>query len=62
MKQNDWQKLFGEADEDFHLRLLETLNGLEDKKMKKGYKYTTVLIAAVLMVALLAPVISRMSL
>lgn len=54
MKQNDWQKLFGEADEDFHLRLLETLNGLEDKKMKKRYKYTTVLIAAVLMVALLA--------
>lgn len=54
MKQQDWQKLFGEASEDFHLRLLDTLNDLEDTKMKKRTKISTVLIAAALMIALLA--------
>ena len=29
MKRTDWQSAFGEVDEDFHLRLRSTLDGLE---------------------------------
>ena len=54
MKQKEWQSLFGEASGDFHLHLLNTLNHLEEKEMKKRYKFSTVLIAAALMLALLA--------
>ena len=54
MNQRDWQNAYGNAPEDFHLRLVETLDGLEEKKMKKRYKFSTVLIAAVIMALLLA--------
>ena len=35
MKRTDWQNAFGEVDEDFHLRLRSTLDGLEERDMKK---------------------------
>ena len=53
MNRKDWQNAYGNAPEDFHLRLVDTLDGLEEKKMKKRYKLSTLLIAAVIM-ALLA--------
>jgi len=54
MKSMDWKNIYGDAPEDFHLRLRETLDGLEENDMKKRYKLSTVLIAAALIVALLA--------
>ena len=53
MNQKNWQNAFGNAPEDFHLRLVETLDGLEEREMKKRYKFSTALVAAVL-AALLA--------
>ena len=52
MKRTDWQNAFGEVDEDFHLRLRSTLNGLEEKEMKKKRNLTLTLLAAALIVAL----------
>ena len=54
MKRTDWQNAFGEVDEDFHLRLRSTLDGLEERDMKKRKNYTAILLAAALIVALLA--------
>lgn len=54
MNRQDWQSAFGKAPEDFHDRLRGTLNGLEDRKMKKKYRFTTVLVAAAIMLALFA--------
>ena len=54
MKRTDWQSAFGEVDEDFHLRLRSTLDGLEERDMKKRKNYTAILLAAALIVALLA--------
>ena len=54
MNRTDWQSAFGEVDEDFHLRLRSTLNGLEEKDMKKRRNLTVTLLAAALIVALLA--------
>lgn len=54
MKQTDWQNAFGEVDENFHLRLRSTLDGLEEREMKKKKNYTAILLAAALIVALLA--------
>ena len=53
MKQRNWQDAYGDAPTEFHLRLVEALDGLEEREMKKRYKFSTVLIAAVIM-ALLA--------
>lgn len=53
MNRRDFQRAFGDAPEDFRLRLRQTLDGLEEKEMKKRYKFSTVLVAAVLMVAVL---------
>ena len=53
MKRTDWQSAFGEVDEDFHLRLRSTLDGLEERDMKKK-NYAAILLAAALIVALLA--------
>ena len=50
MNRRDFQRAFGDVPEDFHLRLQETLDGLEEKNMKKKYKLSTVLIAAVLII------------
>ena len=52
MNRKYWQNAFGNAPEDFHLRLVETLDGLEEEKMKKRYRFSTVLIAAIIMVLL----------
>ena len=38
MKRRDFQRAFGDAPEDFRLRLRQTLDGLEEKEMKKRYK------------------------
>ena len=54
MKRTDWQNAFGEVDEDFHLRLRSTLDGLEERDMKKRKNLTAILLAAALIVALLA--------
>ena len=54
MNRKDMQHAFGHADEAFRLRLRQTLDGLEEKEMKKRYKFSTVLIAAVLLVIVLA--------
>lgn len=53
MNRRDFQRAFGDAPEDFRLRLRQTLDGLEEKEMKKRYKFSTILVAAVLMVAVL---------
>ena len=53
MNRRDFQRAFGDVPEDFHLRLQATLDGLEEKNMKKKYKFSTALIAAVLMIAIL---------
>ena len=47
MKRSDWQNAFGETPDYFRHQLTSTLNGLEAGKMKKRYKVSTVLIAAV---------------
>ena len=54
MNKRDWQAAFGETPEDFRLHLRQTLDGLEEKKVKPKYKLSTVLIAAALMITLLA--------
>ena len=54
MNRKDMLRAFGGADEAFRLRLRQTLDGLEEKEMKKRYKLSTVLIAAVLLLAVLA--------
>ena len=53
MNQKDWQRAYNDTPEDFHLQLIGTLDVLEERKMKKGFKFSAVLIAAVIM-ALLA--------
>ena len=54
MNRKDMQRAFGNADDAFRLRLRQTLDGLEEKEMKKKYRLSTVLIAAVILVAVLA--------
>lgn len=54
MKRQDLQRAFGDAPDEFRLRLRQTLDGLEERKMKQRYKLSTVLIAAVLLIAVLA--------
>lgn len=54
MNRHDWQAAFGQPDDDFRLHLRQTLDGLEEKQVKKKYKVSTVLIAAALLIALLA--------
>lgn len=56
MKRNvdNFRKMYGDAPEDFHLRLVETLDGLEEKKMKKQYKASSVLLVAAILVLALA--------
>ena len=53
MKRSDWQNAFGETPDYFRRQLTSTLNGLEAGKMKKRYKISTVLIAAVLAVMMI---------
>ena len=54
MKQSDWQNAFGPAPESFRECVDQTLNRLEDKEMRKRTKFTTALVAAALITALLA--------
>lgn len=54
MTRRQWQRAFGEAPEDFRVRLSETLDNLEERDMKKRYKFTTTLLAAVVAALLIA--------
>ncbi len=54
MKREDWQGIYGEAPESFRRQLRSTLNGLEETEMKRKHKYSAMLVAAALIVALLA--------
>ena len=49
MKQSDWQRAFGQPDQAFHRAFTETLEQLEEINMKKRYKISTLLVAAVLL-------------
>lgn len=53
MNQRDWQEVAGRMPEDMHLQLLATLDGLEDKKVKHKFRFSTALIAAIITVLLL---------
>ena len=48
MNRYEWQKAFGEAPEGFRDQLRSTLNDLEDKEMKRRYKFSTMLAAALI--------------
>lgn len=48
MNRQDWQSAFGDVPEDFHRRLCAALDGLEDGKMKKRFKFSTMLAAALI--------------
>lgn len=48
MNKHEWQKAFGETPESFRDQLRSTLNDLEDKNMKKRYKISTMLAAALI--------------
>ena len=52
MNQKYWQNAFGNAPEEFHLRLTHTLEGLEEREMKQRFKFSTALVAAVIAVVL----------
>lgn len=54
MDNKNWQNAFGTPTEIFRKQLHDALNDLEEKKMKKRYKITTVLLAAVIAAALIA--------
>ena len=54
MNRRDYQRAFGDASEDFRLRLHQTLDGLEERNMKRRYRFSTVLVAAVILTAILA--------
>lgn len=53
MDNRNWQNAFGTPTEVFRKQLHDTLNDLEEKEMKKRYKFTTVLLAAVIAAALI---------
>ena len=55
MNREDWKRIYGDVPEDFRLRLRSTLNGLEEREMKRR-KASVVLIAATLILALMAGV------
>jgi len=54
MNRMDWQQAFGPAPDEFRERVNSTLNRLEDKEMRRSMKFSTALIAAVLITVLLA--------
>ena len=65
MKQSDWQRAFGQPDQAFHRAFTETLEQLEEMNMKRRYRISTLLAAAVLLTlafagAALATVLSQM--
>ena len=49
MKQSDWQRAFGQPDQAFHRAFTETLEQLEEMNMKRRYRISTLLAAAVLL-------------
>ena len=49
MKQSDWQHAFGQPDQAFHRAFTETLEQLEEMNMKRRYRISTLLAAAVLL-------------
>lgn len=54
LTRKDFENIYGDAPGDFHLHLLKTLNGLEEKRIRKRRRLPTMLLAAALCVALLA--------
>ncbi len=54
MKRQDLQNAFGPAPDEFKRMVNDTLNELEDQNMRKRTKFSTALIAAVLVMTLLA--------
>jgi len=54
MTKREWQQAFGDAPEDFLDRLGDTLRDLEERDMKKRYKFTTMLAAAIVAALLIA--------
>lgn len=54
MTRQEWQRAFGDMPEDFRDRLGDTLCDLEERDMKKRYKFTTVLVAAIVAALLIA--------
>ena len=54
MTKREWQQAFGDAPEDFRDRLGDTLRDLEERDMKKRYKFTTMLAAAIVAALLIA--------
>ena len=54
MKKRDWQNAFGPAPDAFRERVNETLMRLEEQNMRRRTKFSTTLIAAALIAALLA--------
>ena len=54
MDNRDWKNAFGQPPEDFRAALGEALDNLEDRRMKKRTKFTTVLAAALIAAAVIA--------
>lgn len=54
MNRNDWQEAFGPAPDAFRDRVDATLNRLEEREMRRSVKFSTALVAAVLVTVLLA--------
>lgn len=53
-KREDFQKIYGDAPADFHLRMCKALDELEETNMNKRYKPFTVLAAAAILALILA--------
>ena len=54
MNKTNWQQAFGPTPDEFRERVDQTLNRLEEKEMRKTMKFSTALVAAVLVMTLLA--------
>lgn len=58
MNRRSWQNIYGDAPEEFRVRLRQTLNGLEEngreRKLNRRYKTSTVFVAAAILLMLLA--------
>ena len=50
MKKGIWRGIYGIAPDSFHNRLMDALEQTEEKEMKKGYRLSTVLIAAAVVI------------
>ena len=53
MKKGQWSDIYGETPISFQMKVEDALDRLEEAEMKKKYKFSMVLVAAVLAVAFL---------